>query len=923
MGILVVPLTGRSVLAIVCFFFLVAGGFNVAGLSAWKDSAPGFQLGAQAGTRLSGGAITLDFNLSTPGIWRIAETAFPPARIYHAMAWDSHSGLVVLFGGQDRNGKYLNDTWTFNSSSGIWTQQAPAVSPPARAMHSLVADDRNGVLVLFGGANDNSGNNFRNDTWTYNASTQTWTNMSPPVAPSARCSFGMAYDRTNGIVVLAGGSVAASPPYLNTKVNDTWFYKFTVNNWTCMNATSAFPARCAHTLEWDEVTGSCVLFGGLDINIIYLNDTWAYKAGTNTWTRQTPALSPPVRFDHCTAFDRLHGKTLLFGGAGYSASLNDTWLYDSLGCIWTDISIPGGPGPSWGARMAFDGNTGAAVVFGGFNGTSTSYYNESWTFFTAGHVPSGTYTSVVHDSGGTPYYGKLEWSADLPAGTGITFQARSGDNVSGLSVKRFTGPDGTANTSYTPNWQGISSADNGSRYFQYRAYLWTDDPALTPALGSVTVNYNLIHNVTIIYPKGGEALSGTQTIRWNATDPDGDALMFNVYSIPLGGLPKLIATDLKGDSYQLDTAAHPQGTYRIQVVARDDNPAIPLNVNAISNEFKVVRPVLNRPPIADLVYPMNYSVLNSNEVTLIWKGSDADCDRITYNLTLAEKSFDSPNRRYFTTIATSLIISNLTNNMTYYWAVTPFDGKDYGRMTAIYVFEVHLAVPPPINHPPKLNGTPPTGATVGVEYSYTPSASDPNNDPLTFSLDRPPAGMIINPGTGKVQWVPSQAGTYSITLQVTDGRGGQDSKTFNVTVLVAGARPICAISSPLNGTVVSATITISGVAAKGASPLDRVEVRIDGGAWKQAQGQDSWSFKLDTRTLANGKHTIEARSYGGQLYSVVAKIEVTVDNSGTPPVIPSTNDVTTDQFPWPTLLCILLAVGLVFLLYLKGRRRDH
>jgi hypothetical protein len=121
---------------------------------------------------------------------------------------------------------------------------------------------------------------------------------------------------------------------------------------------------------------------------------------------------------------------------------------------------------------------------------------------------------------------------------------------------------------------------------------------------------------------------------------------------------------------------------------------------------------------------------------------------------------------------------------------------------------------------------------------------------------------------------------------------------------------------------VSGTINITGAAAKGDKPLDRVEVSIDGSKWKKATGLQSWYLNLDTWTLTNGFHNITARALGGQLYSENVTIQVVVSNSGTPPPPPTTpgSDLTTtDQFPWPTLLAILLVAGLVSYLYLRGR----
>ena len=51
----------------------------------------------------------------------------PPARMFHAMAYDSARGRVVLFGGF-RVSDYFADTWEWDGSA--WARQTPATSPP-------------------------------------------------------------------------------------------------------------------------------------------------------------------------------------------------------------------------------------------------------------------------------------------------------------------------------------------------------------------------------------------------------------------------------------------------------------------------------------------------------------------------------------------------------------------------------------------------------------------------------------------------------------------------------------------------------------------------------------------------------------------------------------------------------------------------
>ncbi len=87
-----------------------------------------------------GGAITSEVYGDT-WVWRVGWHHLSPAtspspRLGAAMAYDATTGNVVLFGGGTANvppgspGTHFNDTWTWDGVT--WTQQIPAVSPPAR-----------------------------------------------------------------------------------------------------------------------------------------------------------------------------------------------------------------------------------------------------------------------------------------------------------------------------------------------------------------------------------------------------------------------------------------------------------------------------------------------------------------------------------------------------------------------------------------------------------------------------------------------------------------------------------------------------------------------------------------------------------------------------------------------------------------------
>lgn len=130
-------------------------------------------------------------------------------------------------------------------------------------------------------------------------------------------------------------------------------------------------------------------------------------------------------------------------------------------------------------------------------------------------------------------------------------------------------------------------------------------------------------------------------------------------------------------------------------------------------------------------------------------------------------------------------------------------------------------------------------------------------------------GSISPGGTATVAF-PDEA-TYEYYCKVHPG-------SMNGFALVVGDPPTVSIDSPSDGETVGGDVTVSGTAAAPSSPLERVEVRIDDGEWREAAGTDEWSLAWDTRDVPDGTHAVRARAYDGVLYSDVASVEVTVDN---------------------------------------------
>ena len=246
----------------------------------------------------------------------------PSARQGAGMAYDGAAGNIVLFGGSTTvpisTGTSLNDTWTWDGTN--WTQQFPALSPPARAWTSMVYDLATRKVVLFGGNNLPGGDGPFDDTWTWDGIAKTWTEQNPASHPSARGSAPVAYDAVTRTVVLFGGVTTNS-----NNLNDTWTWNGT--DWTQKAPTAAPSPRNGPTMAYHPGLRAVVLFGGAfgACCSTNLNDTWTWN-GAN-WTKIQPAhIIPPSRNTAGMDYDVLDKVLILFGGGDSNSVRSDTWV---------------------------------------------------------------------------------------------------------------------------------------------------------------------------------------------------------------------------------------------------------------------------------------------------------------------------------------------------------------------------------------------------------------------------------------------------------------------------------------------------------------------------------------------------------------------------------------------------------------------
>jgi len=96
------------------------------------------------------------------------------------------------------------------------------------------------------------------------------------------------------------------------------------------------------------------------------------------------------------------------------------------------------------------------------------------------------------------------------------------------------------------------------------------------------------------------------------------------------------------------------------------------------------------------------------------------------------------------------------------------------------------------NMPPEIDGTPATSVTVGDTYTFTPTGSDPDGDPLTYSIQNRPGWAAFSSSTGQLAGTPQPGdeGPYAdIAITVSGGVSAASLPAFSITVNAGNAAP--------------------------------------------------------------------------------------------------------------------------------------
>lgn len=209
----------------------------------------------------------------------------PNALLGAAMAYDSTSDRMIVFGGLDlETFSANNETWAYDVDANAWEHMDPAERPTARNYSAMAYDTGSDRVILFGGA---SASGALGDTWAYDYDSDAWTELSPSISPPGRTYSGMVYDPEGDRMVLFGGSTDSETAFLG----DVWEYDADANVWSDVSPPDGPGARAWHAMAYDAESGLIVIFGGGGSRDGYTAETWLLDPTAPAWS---PAVQGSV-----------------------------------------------------------------------------------------------------------------------------------------------------------------------------------------------------------------------------------------------------------------------------------------------------------------------------------------------------------------------------------------------------------------------------------------------------------------------------------------------------------------------------------------------------------------------------------------------------------------------------------------------------
>lgn len=359
-------------------------------------------------------------------------------------------------------------------------------------------------------------------------------------------------------------------------------------------------------------------------------------------------------------------------------------------------------------------------------------------------------------------------------GTAYTFTPTAGDaDGQPLTFSIRNRPAWATFDTATGRLQGTPQAANVGTFADIAISVSDGRDAVALASFSIVVTPPAVNRAPVISgvpPTSVEAGSAYSFVP-TASDPDGNALTFAI-----ARQPSWASFDTSMGRLSGTPPAGTTGTFGNIVISVSDGTA---TVSLPPFSIAVTAATSNRPPTISGV-PAT-TARQGTAYSFRPTASDADGNALTFAIA------NRPTWATFNTATGALQgtpgAAHIGTNGNIVISVS--DGI---ASTPLPAFSIAVASS---NTPPTISGAPPTTATVGTAYSFTPTASDANGGTLTFSIANRPSWATFSSSNGRLQGTPAAAnvGTFAnVTVSVSDGQDSVQLAPFSIVVSAAPNR---------------------------------------------------------------------------------------------------------------------------------------
>ncbi len=393
-------------------------------------------------------------------------------------------------------------------------------------------------------------------------------------------------------------------------------------------------------------------------------------------------------------------------------------------------------------------------------------------------------TFLVALAGGAPVLGNpLPSFQSLPptlarAGEPLVYRPRAYDpQGESLAFDLSFGPAGMAVDPLDGALAWVPTADQlGTQ----TAVLRVRDPAGGVALQSIELTVLPANSPPVFAPDTASLQVAVGVpLEWRiaAQDAEGDSLSFTLIAPPIGALLASVAGDPSATYLRWTPTAGQLGVHTIRIRVEDaqgGSAERALMVDVVAARANSA-PVWSVEPRTSIALGRTYYFHAAAD--------DPDADPLRYSVVTgpAGMAIDSVTGRLTWTPNSTQSGPNLVRLLV--------DDSRGGTAELAFTLEVTNT---DANQTPIIGLTAATvGAVAGRPLALQLSASDPDFDPLAWTLASAPQGMSIDPWTGLLLWTPgeSQLGPQTVTVEASDPYLASAQRTFTVLVSCVNLPP--------------------------------------------------------------------------------------------------------------------------------------